>query len=772
MGKDFWVMFLTNHLDTEEYSLIATCNRACTIRVNNPSTQWDTTVCLTAAGSIRINIPPTSATTATDEVSGGGIHVTSSHQTSLYASNYVHGSFDIATIYPTATLGTRYMAQTYDESGSEEVGFVAVENFTRLNMMTSSGLRSVTLMRGESYQIAGYGHSGMVVTSNGKPFAMFQGNTCTNVGYYRYCDHLYEQCIPNGFWGNQFMLVSTATRDMGDLVQIISLEDSCQIYLNDTMLTTLQSGNTFLYNLPPDTEGLLHGTKPISVYLYLKSQECGNSNGDPASVVIPPLEQGVSSAIFEAINTRLTTEHYVNIVTPNIAVPFMRLDGLPIDTGFTTTPDGYAHARLSVTPGTHTLNCDSGKFVSWFYGLGHAESYAYVTGHTILSSPEQLYVDGLNASTYMGSFDYCQGDTVSIWVERDGDELHTVWLIDSVPLNIDTNRFQYLFDAGDHLVEAVVNTCDTLSAIIHVHPPRVYSVIRDTGCFEPYYWMGMRLDSSGVYHDTLPNLYGCDTFLTLELTIIQRPEIAITGSIDCHNGNYRLTVDPQGIPFSWSSTPHDTQLDGHEHDTIVYVTPPDSTIYTIDIDYVCPFSDTVTLSPIVSPAAAWVINPELLTYEHPRLDAYDKSQNAISRQWIVNQQLQDETGSHLNHYASFDDDSVEVMLVVGSGTCLDTLRRIIPFSHAAQWAPNIFTPGAESNNLFSVVLNECVAEELCVYNREGVLVRRMDGPAPVWDGKSDGKLCPQGGYVWLLRYHTDANPEVQLTMIGTVTIIR
>ena len=112
------------------------------------------------------------------------------------------------------------------------------------------------------------------------------------------------------------------------------------------------------------------------------------------------------------------------------------------------------------------------------------------------------------------------------------------------------------------------------------------------------------------------------------------------------------------------------------------------------------------------------------------------------------------------------------MLVVSSGTCIDTLRRTIPFSHAVQWAPNVFTPNAGSNNCFTVILNDGVAEEMYVYNRNGLLVNHMKGESPVWDGTRDGVACPQGAYVWVLRYHTNNCPDYHRVLTGTVTLIR
>lgn len=780
-GTDFWLIYLANYVGEPEYSLIATCNRACTIHISNPITQWDTTVHTTTAGSVHIVIPVDTiiAYSFTEEVMGNSFHVTSNHPIALYASNFLPDSYDIATIYPTSALSTRYIVQNYNEGYGwgycSEVGIVAIENNTNLYMALPNGSsRRITLMRGQSYRMGGDDFSGMEVTStNGKPFALFQGTHCTNVGGCRSCDHLYEQGFPVDHWGNHFMLVSTAARSSGDLVQITALQ-GCLLSLNGTPLTSLFRGSSYYYHLPADSAVFLSSNNPVSVSLYLKGDGCDeNELGDPSAVLIPPVEQGVSAAIFDVVNKGgITTEHFVNIVTTNTAVPYMNLDGASIDTAFTTTSHGYAYARLPVSPGIHALNCDSGKFVAWCYGLGIVESYAYIAGTSLLNIPEQLYVDGLNTATYMGSFDYCQGDTVSIWVERDEENITPVWFIDSVQTDIDTTYFHYLFDMGDHLVQAVVHPCDTLSAIIHIHPPISHITVTDTVCFEPYSWRGHTFDSTGTYYDTLPSIYGCDTLVTLNLTVVPRPEVAIISDIDCREATYTLVANLNGLPFSWSSEPHDTLLDGHEHDTLIIIKPNVPTLYSLDVDYICPINDTITLMPIEKLDTAWKIKPDILTYEHPWLDAYDLSHNVTSRQWIVNHVVQSETGNYLCYYASLDDDSVEVVLVISSNSCIDTLHRTIPFSHADLWVPNVFTPDAESNNRFSVTLNNGIAEELYIYTRQGMLVSHIEGPSPEWDGVHNGAACPQGTYVWLLHFHYNDHPNSRMTLSGTITLLR
>ena len=773
-------MFLSNIDPDNSLSLIAAGEYANTvIHVYNHNIGWSTSVTLTNGGVIEIPISHANGysdnqgTTTT-----GGLHITSTHPISLYASNFRMSSYDISTILPTGALGTSYITQTCTEFPEEEIGFVATEDSTEVTVQLRqpNETRHITLQRGHSHQIRRANLSGTTVTSNGKPIAVFQGHRCTPVGDCNSCDHLYEQVLPELLLGKLFMLVPTVGRTNGDLVKVTSWEDTCILTLDGEPLTTLAARESYEFTLPSDNARLLHASKPVLVCLYLKGFECSiDSIGDPSAVTIPPVEQGLQRVTFAATNTVTTTQHYTNIAVRNADVPYMELDSTSIASAFTTTASGYSYAQLAVSPGLHTLSNINGPFVAHFYGLGKAESYAYIAGMATIDLSYRLYCEDDQTIGFAMLHTYCQGDTGHFTITHPEREVRTDWLIDTLMVAHDTNRLSYVFDIpGRHTVSAIYDSCDTLVTYVNINPS-YDSLTTDTICFDQtYHWQGQDFDSTGRYSQTYPNIFGCDSTLWLDLTVTPRPQTTIEQLTDCHNGTYRLNVDlaeAVGSPIHWSSTPADTLLSGHEGDSSVTVWPTaDPTIYRLDVDYRCPFSESIVLSPLEWPKADWVILPELLTYEHPWFDAYDRSKSVDSRQWFVDGQQLATTQPHIQYTAPHTADSVLVMLVVEKSTCTDTLRHTMPFSHAAVWAPNVFTPEEETNNSFAVIINEGEVEDLNIYNRSGMLMAHFNSPTAQWDGTHDGKPCPQGTYVWLLRYRF--GNQSSRTLTGIVTLIR
>lgn len=90
--------------------------------------------------------------------------------------------------------------------------------------------------------------------------------------------------------------------------------------------------------------------------------------------------------------------------------------------------------------------------------------------------------------------------------------------------------------------------------------------------------------------------------------------------------------------------------------------------------------------------------------------------------------------------------------------------------------PNVFTPGVadngEANQYFRVIHNNRVERmEVEIFNRRGERMAKFDGLTGSWDGTSHGLPCPQGAYVYHIRYIDENNRNWQV-LYGTVTLLR
>lgn len=313
--------------------------------------------------------------------------------------------------------------------------------------------------------------------------------------------------------------------------------------------------------------------------------------------------------------------------------------------------------------------------------------------------------------------------------------------------------------------------------------------LRDSICEgETYNWHGRQLTYSGIFYDTLPRVDTlCDSVVILRLAVLQVPEVAIGQRKFCRGDvGYDLVGGIAQITYyHWTSVPEDTALEGQRYRSWVHVNPSLPTLYTLDVDYrstpQCPASGSRLVYPIELVSAAMHVWPNELDYDHRDLCMEDFSTGTreahwdgwAGRHWIINGVRQ----KNNNEQACFEvqpdwGDTVEVMMEAYSPTCLDTSIQRIPFHRVALHCPNVFTPNGEANNLFRPVLTGVTEYELWLYDRRGQLVYHTDRPSKGWDGTNGGTPCPQGAYVYVIRYRDEITPTGFQTLTGTVTLLR
>jgi gliding motility-associated-like protein len=86
------------------------------------------------------------------------------------------------------------------------------------------------------------------------------------------------------------------------------------------------------------------------------------------------------------------------------------------------------------------------------------------------------------------------------------------------------------------------------------------------------------------------------------------------------------------------------------------------------------------------------------------------------------------------------------------------------------WIPNVFTPSLEGNNLFRVVSDNVTEMTVSIYRRQGDWICSFDGLTEGWDGTKEGRRCPEGTYVYFIRYKTHCLSRPK-SITGTVTVI-
>ena len=440
-GKDFWVgygyherMIATNPAGgPQDMVLYFATEAVTTITVTIPGIGYSQTFSNIPANTIFETPPlPKSGTQDARLLTEGkfdkGIHIVSDKPVVAYAHIYNMSVSGATLLFPTITLGKEYYSVNYKNTSNSnnahcwfyvcaaDTGITTIEITPSAATLThpANVPFTVDLKQGEIYNVmgqlsgcttinglqtcTGVDLTGSKIKSistgpNGcKRIAVFSGSgrislTCTNSA--SSSDNYMVQSLPKTAWGQKYLTASTGGNQSNNFFRICVSDPSTVVKVNSLVLSPASLVNNFYYEIgPTNAPNLIEADKPIMVAQYLTSQgACGNGNpGDPEVIYLSSVEQNINKVILNSTNRFAITQHFINVIIPNSgsSISSFRIDGNVPSSPFIVHPQnaGYSYLQEMVTPGSHTLQSDSG-FNAIAYGYGNAESYGYNAGTNV-----------------------------------------------------------------------------------------------------------------------------------------------------------------------------------------------------------------------------------------------------------------------------------------------------------------------------------------------------------------------------------------------------
>lgn len=87
--------------------------------------------------------------------------------------------------------------------------------------------------------------------------------------------------------------------------------------------------------------------------------------------------------------------------------------------------------------------------------------------------------------------------------------------------------------------------------------------------------------------------------------------------------------------------------------------------------------------------------------------------------------------------------------------------------------PNVFTPNKDAyNDEMELILNYVESFSFVIYNRWGQELFTTDRMDSFWDGTNNGKKAAEGVYYWVITYQPQCDPLNDITLTGTVQLLR
>lgn len=267
--------------------------------------------------------------------------------------------------------------------------------------------------------------------------------------------------------------------------------------------------------------------------------------------------------------------------------------------------------------------------------------------------------------------------------------------------------------------------------------------------------------------------HACFGFDSIRIEVTPFYPATITGGeYDCHTNLAILNVETEGPQVTWSSSPADTSLARQKNNRTISVSPLQHTTYTVAVEKDnCVNRESKYVEVDLKPKARIKADPEEVSLGSMQTILTDVSSNSVRRVW----NFYDGTKSYNNqviYQVPYSVDSVPIeMVVYNAHDCSDTTSKVIYVNNNTMWIPNSFTPRAGTNSKFDIVAAGLKEYEIEIFNRDGILVFHSDDVNNSWNGTFNGKYCPQGAYVYIIRYSFRNQEGENLVRKGNVMII-
>ena len=443
---------------------------------------------------------------------------------------------------------------------------------------------TIHLNQGETYQVMSLDEnndfSGSQIHSN-KPIAVFSGHRCANVPTGNpWCDHIVEQQMPVNMWGKQFVVTKTLGQN-GNRFMITASRNNTRVSIDGVFVTTLSALQSYEFRLT-NNSAFVETSEPSTCFLYLEGARDNDLMGDPASVHIAPIEQQIHQLTFSTFQSDISKTHCVNVVTTSAGASSMILDGKSISSLFKPVPgnSNYQYTQINIKHGTHTISTSIDGFMGYVYGFGLYESYAYTIGSAAINLQASILVDDIPHEDKIYDENRCYKNVITFspnvnidydaiyWDFGDGNTsnsaiaphryssagIYTIQMIATKGVEKDTakttlvlkdilkdtiyvdicqgevyNYNNHSYSSSGIFTHQLLSTsgCDSIVTIVlNVHDSYFSQEEHDIREGSSYRWHNQWYREAGIYRDTLPTVFGCDSIFELTLnTIDATPEM-------------------------------------------------------------------------------------------------------------------------------------------------------------------------------------------------------------------------------------------------------
>lgn len=337
------------------------------------------------------------------ELRNKGIQVQSDYEIAVFAVNKAYATSDALVVFPLDTLGDSYYVITWNQRAQFLI--VATEDNTIVTITPGRGGTSIhfnshvyrpgitlniTMNRYQTFHSYGgksSDFSGTYITSN-KAIAVFSGSQCSKIGSGA-CDHLSAQMTPVETFGTMFVTINMASCSIPVSFRILASENSTQVNISGRSPVLLSTpGDIYTFSTSSYSQTVVSSDKPTALAFFAQGG-CSAKDGDPAMILLPPIQQFASDYTFSTIE--FPSDPFRSSLT--IVIPDSEISGLLLDRQNLSSKNwrpvsGSKTLRITniaVTEGSHTVyhTNPTVTFLAVSTGITFYNSYGYSTGQRL-----------------------------------------------------------------------------------------------------------------------------------------------------------------------------------------------------------------------------------------------------------------------------------------------------------------------------------------------------------------------------------------------------
>ncbi|NCC98184.1 MAG: T9SS type B sorting domain-containing protein [Bacteroidia bacterium] len=296
--------------------------------------------------------------------------------------------------------------------------------------------------------------------------------------------------------------------------------------------------------------------------------------------------------------------------------------------------------------------------------------------------------------------------------------------------------------AGEYTIVATDKNGQTAQASVTITTFEGYHIVEGekTICQgESYLFDGKELTEAGIYTAQLKTIYGCDSLVTLYLSVTSLGNAEITGNTEICSGSIvtlSVTGATEGINYYWSGA----QAEGSTESSITF-SPNASGPYSVRIS---------------KENCAETLDTTVTVYPNPRIIGYEIGNENVGKVIVLAQNgTLPYTYSLENGNKSYNGIFEKVSMGYHTVTISDANQCIDDsiFHLQVLLKPEIyFSPDGDNNNdTWDIENIELLPSHVTILDRFGKVVAKWDNDFTGWDGKYRGQPLPSTDYWYIIR---------------------